>query len=486
MPVKWACIGNSITQGPSVIDAYPAKLAKLLGPGYVVENDGVSGRTLLKKGDFSYWTQGKLADVFAFRPDIITIKLGTNDSKPLNWAHKDEFEGDLTRLIDTLAAMPSKPKIWLVIPCPVFVEQAGATGIRGSVIKNEIIPLIRKVAAAKGLNIIDVNTPLLTHQAFFADGIHPNAEGHDSLAAIFYRTYLSKSTRVACVGNSITEYAFGTPGTVAKDAYPIKLGNLLGSGYYAVNKGKSGAYMQKISPSPYWNTGLIKTVIDFKPDIITIKLGTNDSRAQAWNKDKYIADYKSLIDTFSTISPKPRIWLLLPCPAWKRNGAWPFNGISGDIIRDSVIPAIKIVARDKGLNTIDLNTPMLAHEAFVTDGVHPGAEGQDSLAHWIYRALTAATVAVVPAGPAPSAAGILYPETDLRAGTLYVTYPDRVPGTLKLYGMDGSLLVSGALRSGEASPLSLRGVPAGPVFLSVETSRGRAVKRLNLVPGSAP
>jgi hypothetical protein len=43
--VKWACIGNSITAG-----AYPQKLAALLGPGYIVENDGIGGTTMLKSG----------------------------------------------------------------------------------------------------------------------------------------------------------------------------------------------------------------------------------------------------------------------------------------------------------------------------------------------------------------------------------------------------------------------------------------------------
>src|SRR4051812_4237225 len=74
-PMKWACIGNSITAGyiVSATDAYPAKLGKLLGPGFSMENDGVSSTTLLKAGDYSYWSHGRLANVFAFKPDIITI-----------------------------------------------------------------------------------------------------------------------------------------------------------------------------------------------------------------------------------------------------------------------------------------------------------------------------------------------------------------------------------------------------------------------------
>ena len=44
--IRVACIGNSITAG-----GYPEKIAPLLGPSYKVENDGVSGGTLLRKGD---------------------------------------------------------------------------------------------------------------------------------------------------------------------------------------------------------------------------------------------------------------------------------------------------------------------------------------------------------------------------------------------------------------------------------------------------
>jgi acyl-CoA thioesterase-1 len=481
-PIRWACIGNSITAGPSPTDAYSAKLQKLLGPGFIVQNDGVSGRTLMRNGDVPYWTQGKLDSVFKFQPDIISIKLGTNDSKPVNWdAHKGEFEKDLSDLVDTLAAMPSKPKIWLVIPCPAFADQTGPGGIRGTVIKNEIIPLIKKVAAAKNLNTIDVYTPMLTHQAFFADNVHPNAEGHDTIASIFYRTFLSKATKIACIGNSITEYAFGTPGTVPVDAYSIRLNMLLGRDYWVENDGKSGAYMMKTGPSPYWNMGRLPFVFALKPNIITIKLGTNDARAQYWNKNEYLADYRLMIDSLAKISPKPKIWLLLPCPAWMRNGAWPFQGINDSLIVSQVIPSIKQIAQEKGLEFIDLHTPMAAHEALVPDGVHPNAEGQDTLAHLIYRALTKPTVAIAPA----TAPAMAYPETNLRGGILYVTYPGQVSGSLRLYAPDGSLKASAPLLSGEVSRLSLSGMAPGHYFLMVETPHGRAAKGLLVEAGRA-
>lgn len=387
VPIRWACIGNSITQGVGASRPYPGTLQQFLGPAFDVQNFGVSARTLLRKGDYSYWTQGKLSEVFNFKPNMVTIKLGTNDSKPVNWdAHKGEFEKNLSEFVDTLTSMPSKPVIWLVLPTPSFTDGTNSGDIRGTVIKNEIIPIIKKVATAKNLKVIDVNTPLLNHPELFPDKVHPSDEGQDSIAAIFYRSFLANVTRVACIGNSITEYAWNGNGLDARDAYSIKLNELLGANYWVENDGRSGAFMMKNGPSPYWNTGLLDRALKLKPNIVTIKLGTNDSRPQNWNKNQYLADYRTMVDTLNKWSSKPKIFLCLPCPAWKRNGGWPFDGINDSLMLAQVIPSIKQIAQEKTLDFIDLRTPMLPLESLVTDGVHPNAEGQDSIAHFIYRA----------------------------------------------------------------------------------------------------
>ncbi len=394
-PIKWACIGNSITAGyPDVNLAYAPRLAALLGPQFSIQNDGVSATTLLKKGDLPYWTKGKLDSVFAFKPDIISIKLGTNDTKSYNWAHGSEFVADLSKLVDTLAAMPSHPQIWLCLPCPIF---ANTYGIADSILTKYIIPDIQQVAAAKRLNIIDVNTPLRSHANLFSDGVHPTAAGSDSLAAIFYRTFIfnDKTTRVACIGNSITQYVGTVSGSQGADSYPSQLNMLLGKTYVTQNYGISGTFMQKQSPLPYWTNGRLPQVFAFKPNVITISLGTNDARATNWNTVRFLTDYRAFIDTLKkSISPTPTLYMCLPMPSWMVNGAWQFdngtagNGISNDLIRDSVLPAMKKVAAEKGIATIDLNTPMQDWKSYVVDGVHPNAKGQDTLAQVIYRALT--------------------------------------------------------------------------------------------------
>jgi lysophospholipase L1-like esterase len=186
-PIKIACIGTSITFGYGG-RSYTIPLATLLGAGYAVQNDGVSSTTVLRTGDVSYWTRGKLANVFALLPDVVIIELGTNDSKKINWADSVDFLPDLSSLVDTLSGISSHPTIWLCLPCPSWRMDSI---VNGAIIVNSIIPRIRQVALAKGLSIIDLNTPLADHQELFPDNVHPNTKGSDSIAAIVYRAYAS-------------------------------------------------------------------------------------------------------------------------------------------------------------------------------------------------------------------------------------------------------------------------------------------------------
>jgi lysophospholipase L1-like esterase len=189
--IKLSCIGNSITAGYGITDVngnYPSRLQKLLGNGYEVQNDGVSGTTLLKKGDNSYWKNGNLGRALAFKPDIVTIKLGTNDTKPQNWdSHHDEFRSDYLSMIDTLNTLLSKPDIFLVVPVPVFETR---WGINDSVLKL-IIVIVKEIAVERNLPVIDANTPLLEFSKYFSDGIHPNTAGADTIAHVIYRALLA-------------------------------------------------------------------------------------------------------------------------------------------------------------------------------------------------------------------------------------------------------------------------------------------------------
>ena len=186
--IKVACVGNSITQGAAIYnqqrDSYPGLLGQMLGAGYEVRNYGFSGRPLLNKGDRPYMKEQMFLDALAFEPDIVTIKLGTNDTKPFNWVHHHEFMRDLEQMVNAFSRLSSKPQIWLCYPVPAFHYD---WGINDTIVRDQVIPYIRKVAQKHDLNIIDLYTPFIGKGHLFADGIHPNEEGALVLAKEVYR-----------------------------------------------------------------------------------------------------------------------------------------------------------------------------------------------------------------------------------------------------------------------------------------------------------
>ena len=181
--VKIACVGNSITYGAGIENretkSYPAQLQQILGENYLVKNFGVSGATLLKKGDKPYWQEPKFSAAIEFNPDIVIIKLGTNDSKPQNWQFGANFKEDYIALIDTFMKVKKNMTFFLVEPVPAF---AMCWGIRDSVITAGVIPVVTEIAKMENLYLIDLYTPFLEKGAFFPDKIHPDARGAKLMA----------------------------------------------------------------------------------------------------------------------------------------------------------------------------------------------------------------------------------------------------------------------------------------------------------------
>jgi alpha-L-fucosidase 2 len=211
-----ACIGNSITEAGG--HGYVELLQTMFGAGYEMQNDGKLGCAMLRKADVPYWNFGYLDSVFRFNPQIITIKLGINDSKAINWQYSSEFVADYTSMIDTLYTINPRPQIWLCLPTPAYVN---GLSVAPQTIQNEIIPKIQSVAQARGLSVIDLNTPFLGRPYLFPDGVHPTAEVQDSIAQIIYRHLAGKPLLQMSDTQITLSYEIGVTQTITPRADTI-------------------------------------------------------------------------------------------------------------------------------------------------------------------------------------------------------------------------------------------------------------------------
>jgi lysophospholipase L1-like esterase/pimeloyl-ACP methyl ester carboxylesterase len=188
-PLRVACVGDSITFGSRTtvpeVDSYPAQLQRMLDPGkWTIRNFGVSGATLMNSGGKPYQKQAALADALAFKPDVVVIMLGTNDSKPDNWRHRADFVPDYHDLIAKFNALRPTPRLFICRPVSVIGE--GNYSINGAAVAAEL-PLIDAVARDEGAAIIDMRAALSGHEAVLQDRVHPNTEGANLLARAAYR-----------------------------------------------------------------------------------------------------------------------------------------------------------------------------------------------------------------------------------------------------------------------------------------------------------
>ena len=205
VPTHVACVGDSITAGngaSSTNASYPSDLQGLLGNGVHVGNYGHSGATLLSAADLPYVQQTEYTAATSFvssagssaTVDVI-IMLGTNDSKSYNWmvsggTRASLFQTDLAALVDHFAGLSTHPLVYLALPPRAFQN---TYGISGTIIHDQILPIIKQVAATKNLPVIDVDTPTAGHSELFPDGVHPNDTGYRLLAQVMHDGLLASS-----------------------------------------------------------------------------------------------------------------------------------------------------------------------------------------------------------------------------------------------------------------------------------------------------
>lgn len=190
---KVACVGDSITRGTFVwrrrTRSYPSRLQALLGERFCVRNFGANGHAAQQGADLPYRASGAFTLSTDFRPDIVLLLLGTNDSRGANWKGAAAFERDYREIVAHYVGLPSRPRVLLLTPPTLFPmgrRQKVRYAMDPSAI-TEICAAVARIATETGCELIDINQITSSHPEFFRfDGVHPGGLGAALIAQAAY------------------------------------------------------------------------------------------------------------------------------------------------------------------------------------------------------------------------------------------------------------------------------------------------------------
>jgi len=209
--LKVACVGNSITAGYGLsnpaTESYPAQMQKMFdSKKWMIENFGVSARTMLKTGDLPYWNEPQYKEALAMNPNIVIIKLGTNDSKRWIWnKHGGEYKTDYKEMIQSFRNLPTKPTIFICLAIPG--ENRG-WDIYNSYINDSLNPRVKEVALEMGVNLIDLHKVFIGNEKawLMGDSVHPNFAGCTVLANTVKTMITAAKPSIKFINGTLTTF----------------------------------------------------------------------------------------------------------------------------------------------------------------------------------------------------------------------------------------------------------------------------------------
>ena len=208
---KITCIGDSITAGSGTTKTYWSILDEILDPESMT-GMGVAGSCVSATSDYMT-SNSPLISRYTSIPasDIITIYMGTNDyghETPMGTINDTEdisFYGALNVIIPGIKnAHPDAQLVWIT---PTHRYGFGTSKILGTAFTYDYIPngrghslgdyvsAIKDVCKKNSVPVIDLfdlsgMDPSLSEvrSAYMPDGLHPNAAGHEKIAAIIAKS----------------------------------------------------------------------------------------------------------------------------------------------------------------------------------------------------------------------------------------------------------------------------------------------------------
>ncbi|MBE5106130.1 SGNH/GDSL hydrolase family protein [Bacillus thuringiensis] len=174
------CFGDSITADDALFDGTPRLTTRLQGvfPNWKVVNAGVPG-------DNTFDALNRIdEDVLSYRPDFVTVFLGTNDAVSYSQVSLQAYKENLEKIVNQV----SSDKVLLISPAPVDEERQH---YRTNKVLGQYADVVEEVARETGSHFLNLYTEMIQEQHYKRfvendekDGLHFGTEGYEYVAKL--------------------------------------------------------------------------------------------------------------------------------------------------------------------------------------------------------------------------------------------------------------------------------------------------------------
>lgn len=191
-PVKWIFTGDSITQGAKHTlgyRSYPeifAERVRFEMARYrdIVINTAISGHTTREiLSDFDWRVE-------QFKPDVVSLMIGTNDAAKSRGISIEEFGDNLEKLLKKIRSFDAIP----LLQTPNIIDMGQDSSKNERAALPDFVGKMRQVADTTHTILIDhsmywqTQKEIVFKEGWLNDPLHPNGKGHLQMARLLFKT----------------------------------------------------------------------------------------------------------------------------------------------------------------------------------------------------------------------------------------------------------------------------------------------------------
>lgn len=182
---------------------------------------------------------------------------------------------------------------------------------------------------------------------------------------------------IACVGDSITN-GYGVNNR--KDTWVSLLATKLD--VTTINYGLNGRTLLSSGDEPYMDEEMADIFWKSQEDKVVFMLGTNDTKNNNWDKDKFYDEYKNIVKELIKKDGKENVFIVAPPRVFMNMDGMPNN----DYLLEE-ISMIKDIGNKLDVTVIDLYELTDGHDEWYFDGLHLNEQGNIEVANEIAKYL---------------------------------------------------------------------------------------------------